>query len=138
MPANDLEAARAYLRALDLTYIAEAMCSDYYPLPRWTPQDAAHCLQLYKNFLWLHKIHPGTPFVPTREIDEFWHHHILYTKNYLRDCQQIFGHYLHHQPAKPGENDGELADHYARTKELYLLEFKQPLSLIIDLSATTA
>ena len=132
-----VDAARTYWHTLDLTYLADVMCADSYPLPRWTQSDALRCVQLYKNFLWLNKLHPGTALVPTREIDECWHNHILYTKNYLHDCLHLFGHYLHHDPKKPGDDDAALAQDYLHTKALYLQEFNQPLSLIIDVSTAT-
>lgn len=124
-----LAAARDYLNALDLHYIIAAMCAPEYPLPRWQLKDAEHCCQLYKNFLFLQKKHGSMPLVPTREIDEFWHNHILYTKAYFKDCEQIFGHYLHHEPASPIEDTGQLLDQFKLTKQLYLEEFGQPLIL---------
>lgn len=124
------EYAREYLARLDLNYIVEKMCHASYPLPRWTKQDALQCMQFYKNFLLLNKLHHGTPLVPTREIDEFWHNHILYTKEYMQDCEQLFGHYLHHRPATPGKDDTGLAADYQRTKELYLAEFGEVYGLI--------
>jgi hypothetical protein len=124
-----LDAARHYIDQLDLTYIINAMCAPQYPLPRWTLADASHCCQLYKNFLYLTKKHLPVALVPTREIDEFWHNHILSTQHYFRDCANIFGHYLHHQPTTPDENPHKLVDDFQRTKQLYFAEFKQPLVL---------
>jgi hypothetical protein len=124
-----IEFARDYLKRLDLNYIAELMCSEQYPLPRWTYEDAQRCCQLYKNFLFLIKKHLPLSLVPTREIDEFWHNHILYTRNYLRDCEQLFGHYLHHEPATTGENPAQLIKNFVLTKQLYWEEFKEPLVL---------
>lgn len=118
-----LEAAKDYLDQLDLNYIAKAMCAPEYPLPRWQEDDALRCVQLYKNFLYLQKKHLPQPLVPTREIDEVWHNHILYTQQYFRDCEQIFGHYLHHAPASPTEETAKLVDDYLRTKALYFAEF---------------
>lgn len=126
---DGLEEVRGYIDELDLSYIIEAMCAAHYPLPRWTLSDAEHCCQLYKNFLFLLKKHLPVSLVPTREIDEFWHNHILYTKNYSRDCERIFGHYLHHEPASPTENAEELVSNFQLTKQLYLQEFGQPLVL---------
>lgn len=105
------------------------MCSPAYPLPQWTLADATHCAQLYKNFLFLKKKHSHLSLVPTREIDEFWHNHILHTKNYWHDCMQIFGYYFHHEPASPNDNTQQLIDDYLITKQLYLEEFKTPLQL---------
>jgi hypothetical protein len=129
-PRNiSLDEARRYIDQLDLSYIVEAMCAPHYPLPRWTLSDANHCCRLYKNFLYLFKKHLPFPLVPTREIDEFWHNHILYTQQYFRDCENIFGHYLHHAPASPADNPQQLIDNFQVTKRLYLEEFNQPLVL---------
>lgn len=125
-----LAAARDYLASLDLGFIVETMCSESYFLPRWTRDDALHCCQLYKNYLWLQKIHLNETLVPTREIDEFWHNHILHTKFYFRDCLAIFGTYLHHNPAAVDENLAQLAGDFLKTKELYLAEFSEPLQWV--------
>lgn len=130
MSVVSLDAAKKYLAALDLNYIVQAMCAETYALPRWTASDAMQCGKLYKNFLYLQKKYPHTGLVPTREIDEFWHNHILYTENYFADCQQIFGHYLHHQPVSGEVDEEAISIAFAQTKLLYLEEFKQPLLLI--------
>ncbi len=122
-----LEAAREYLQQLDLNYVVNSMCSPHYPLPRWTEEDALHCCQLYKNFLLLMKKHQPAPLVPTRHIDEFWHNHILYTKQYFHDCEQIFGHYLHHEPASPSDHPDNLIEAFQQTKRWYFEEFGQEL-----------
>ena len=119
--------ARAYLDQLDCGYIIDAMCAESYPLPRWTREDATHCCKIYKNYLWLIKIHPNATLVPTREIDEFWHNHILYTKRYTDDCQQIFGYYLHHNPLSPNEDTTKLIREFSLTKQLYLETFNEAL-----------
>ncbi len=122
--------AQAYIEKLDLSYIIEYMTSDRYPLPRWTLADAKHCVQLYKNFLFLIRKNEGEFLVPTRNIDEVWHNHILYTKNYLHDCMNIFGHYLHHDPEMPGDDPQKLIENYKKTKALYFKEFNQPLNVL--------
>lgn len=123
------EEARDYLHQLDLTYIADSMCASHYPLPRWQLADALHCAKLYKNFLLLQKKNASVPLVPTREIDEFWHNHILHTQQYFQDCARIFGYYLHHQPVSPRDNTEQLIADFTRTKELYFAEFNEPLTV---------
>lgn len=122
-----LEAACTYIEQLDLSYLITAMCADTYPLPRWTQEDAERCAKLYKNFLLLLKAHHPEPLVPSRHIDEFWHNHILYTKNYTRDCLHIFGHYLHHEPADPTTSTEALVNDYLKTKRYYLERFGEPM-----------
>lgn len=125
-----LNDARTYIEQLNLDYIVETMCSVSYPLPRWNLSDAEHCRLLYKNFILLQKIHITEQLVPTREIDEFWHNHILYTQQYTIDCKHIFGRYLHHAPASPGDNPKDLINQYQKTKDYYFQEFNVPLQLI--------
>lgn len=125
-----IEDATFYLQQLDLSYIIDAMCAASYPLPRWTVADATHCATLYKNFLLLFKLCPNSKLVPTRYIDEFWHNHILYTKNYHHDCAHIFGHYLHHEPATPGEDAKRLIDDFLKTKQLYLDFFHHAMDVL--------
>mgnify|MGYP000110678295 CR=1 FL=1 len=80
---TSLAEAKIYLENLDLSYISNLMCSLHYVLPRWSKKEAEFCAQLYKNFLWLNKKYgAGNQLVPTKEIDEFWHNHILYTQNF--------------------------------------------------------
>lgn len=125
-----LEQARQYIEKLDLHYIVDAMCAEGYPLPRWVQEEALQCMGLYKDFLLLKKKHISESLVPTREIDEFWHNHILYTQHYFYDCQQIFGHYLHHEPASQDGDKEMLVREYLKTKQFYLDEFKRPLTLV--------
>jgi hypothetical protein len=61
----------------------------------------------YRRFLKLCAKYPDAPIVPTEEVDEFWHLHILDTQRYGEDCKQIFGGMLHHDPyigMVPGED----------------------------------
>jgi hypothetical protein len=39
----------------------------------------------------------------SREVDDVWHTFILFTCEYTDFCSQVFGHYLHHQPATADE-----------------------------------
>lgn len=124
------DAAKKYIQNLDLTYIIENMCSEKYFLPRWSKAEAELCCKLYKNYLLLFKKYLHESIVPTREVDEFWHNHILYTKNYMRDCMNIYGQYLHHEPTSSSENTQILTNNYLKTKELYFKEFGESLKLI--------
>lgn len=121
-----LHATRAQLDALDLTYLVDTVCSPLYPLPRWQREAAEHTLKRYKNFLCLQHRHRDTPLVPKKDIDEFWHNHILFTENYTRDCLTIFGYYLHHRPALPGDDLNELKAPFEHTKALYEASFQEP------------
>jgi hypothetical protein len=52
----------------------------------------------YRRFLYLMKTYPNEHTSPLVDVDTFWHYHILDTKKYAADCQQVFGYFLHHFP----------------------------------------
>lgn len=82
---------------LDLEPIVElAMTSE--AGPRWSRENALVAAELYRSFLWLCWAYPGENIVPNTIVDQFWHLHILDTKRYAADCDEIFGHMLHHNP----------------------------------------
>lgn len=64
----------------------------------WDEVMARQAEQEYRQFLHLIKTNPGKALVPTEKIDEFWHLHILDTIKYAKDCEAIFGYFLHHDP----------------------------------------
>lgn len=85
---------------------------------------------LYRRFLVLHALYPNEDFVPTKQIDEFWHQHILDTRNYAQDCEFLFGHFLHHDPyfGINGDDDrlrNEQA--FAWTQAIWQSTFGEPL-----------
>lgn len=85
----------------------------------------------YKRYLILNLIYPNEQNVPSKEIDEFWHYHILDTHKYAEDCQQTFGYFFHHFPyfGLRGEEDAKnLHEAFEQTKFRFEQEFGQPLS----------
>ena len=92
----------------------------------------------YRRFLTLMAKYPDATIAPTMDIDEFWHYHILDTLKYAEDCQNVFGHFLHHFPylGMRGEDDTAVHDAAGETmQKLYEEEFGEPLS---DLTAPNA
>jgi hypothetical protein len=92
----------------------------------WSREIADRLEVEYKRFLTLHAKHPETTIVPSKEIDKFWHGHILDTMKYAEDCDVTFGYFLHHFPylGLRGEEDAaqqQLADQ--ETQRLYEQEF---------------
>lgn len=82
------------IRALDLEPIKFKLIKE----KGWSLQRADTVEQLYKAYLTLFALYPKEEHVPTADIDEMWHSHILDTHKYMADCQDIFGFYLHHYP----------------------------------------
>ena len=52
----------------------------------------------YKRFLILLVRFPDQVIAPTKDVDKFWHGHILDTMKYAEDCEEVFGYFLHHFP----------------------------------------
>src|ERR1700722_4186350 len=129
MKDSTLEKAIAYIKALDLSHLVKKITHKNYFLPRWTEEDALFGIHLYKNFLILLRKYPKKTFVPTREIDEIWHNHILATKQYHQDSQAVFGYYYHHDPTDPDDNEmhEKLVTLFEQTKIFYFKEFGEHL-----------
>ena len=86
----------------------------------WNPQQTQQVMLKYRMFLLLVFLSPNMTIVPTREIDEVWHHHILDTNKYASDCQKLFGRLLHHFPyfgLRSDEDRQNLDIAFAQTKE---------------------
>ncbi len=66
--------------------------------------DLERAEDLYRKFLTLCAKFPQTSFVPPRLVDHVWHAHITFTRQYMADCELLFGGYFHHNPAAEGED----------------------------------
>ena len=66
--------------------------------PGWTLRKSRLLEKWYRRFLYLISLYPNYGLVPTKELDTFWHTHILDTQKYMDDCQRLFGRYFHHFP----------------------------------------
>ena len=100
--------------------------------PGWTIAKTKLIETWYRKFLTLVKIYPDQTIVPTKDIDTFWHYHILDTRKYMDDCDKIFGNYFHHFPyfGSRGEEDrANLDKTFLVTQELFEKRFgESPLS----------
>jgi hypothetical protein len=89
----------------------------------WAPEFTAMVEKRYRRFLYMTLAYPNRSIVPTKDIDAFWHQHILDTRAYAQDCERVFGQFLHHFPyfGMRGEADARnLASSFEDTKALYL------------------
>ena len=94
--------------------------------PGWSIEKADRVAKKYKAYLYLVHKYPDKKIVPSKEVDEFWHAHILDTYKYMVDCDAIFGSYLHHYPYYGMQDEADkqdLTDSFKNTYELYLKEF---------------
>ncbi len=103
--------------------------------PGWTLEKSRLLEKWYRRFLYLVFLYPNYGLVPTKELDTFWHTHILDTQKYMDDCQGLFGRYFHHFPyfGLRGEVDRRnLERAFEETDALYVKHFgESPRSLKI-------
>ena len=64
----------------------------------WSQERADLAERDYKRYLAITHATGGYQPVPNADIDRFWHEHILDTRRYARDCEDLFGEFLHHYP----------------------------------------
>jgi hypothetical protein len=83
-----------FAAGLDLAPIKYKLLKD----KGWTLERANRVEPQYKAFLFLIGSKVRAEFVPTFDIDEMWHAHILDTRKYMTDCARWFGEYIHHYP----------------------------------------
>ncbi len=128
-----MEIAINYINSLDLSYLSERLVNKH----QWELKDAEDSVRRYKNCLILLVKYPGTAFIPTPDIDEVWHAHILHTKEYLRDSKEIFGRFLHHDPVTTKTTDErkqEMNHNYIKLAQLYEREFHELYPQYLDFS----
>src|SRR5262245_22370497 len=90
---------------LDLDYLGRKLLEDDAFEARrrngerlWDEQRVERALHEYKQFLALMRWNPEVFLVPSEDIDELWHTHVLNTARYEADCETIFGYFQHHFP----------------------------------------
>ena len=93
-------------------------------------EKADELIEKYRRFLKLCAMYPERSIVPSKEIDQVWHVHILDTAKYAADCDAIFGFLLHHFPyfGLRGAADLEhLHNEAAETRQLYMEHFSEDM-----------
>lgn len=76
----------------------------------WDEERVARALHEYKQFLALMHWYPDAVLIPSEDIDDVWHTHVLNTARYQQDCEAIFGSFQHHAPSS-GDSEEVLDEH---------------------------
>lgn len=103
----------------------------------WEDRDASEAIRRYKNFLILIVKYPDQLLAPAPDMDEAWHNHILFTREYSIACEEIFGGYLHHTPAQSSHPDekGRMERAQQHTADIYQKEFNESYHLGLDVAS---
>lgn len=119
-----IDAAMKIIDRIDFSKINDKL-ETYY---NWDKKKVLIINDLYKKFLALHVSYPNVTIAPSEILDEYWHMHILDTIAYHKDCETIFGRYLHHYPYFGLEGDSDkLDDAFGVTKRLFAIHFNTNL-----------
>ena len=117
----------AAIDALDLDSV-KARLMDPVLGEGWSQDYADSIESAYKTYLTMlakYQEH-AEEIMLAKDVDEFWHTHILQTMKYMDDCQKVFGTYLHHAPHIGEVTAADLQKREAlaeKTRELYAREF---------------
>ncbi|WP_145534517.1 glycine-rich domain-containing protein [Yersinia thracica] len=131
-----LESAVNYIDSMEFVELKNKLSRQDPLISRvWTLDELNLTEQYYKNFLYLNKKYGEKikVIVPTLSIDEFWHHHILDTRSYFKDCQGIFGYYFHHYPYFGMRSDDDyknLNEAFEITQVIYEEEFGERIKAV--------
>lgn len=94
-PRLSTEEKVAAIKALDLSLV-RTKCAERND---WGSERALRAETEYREFLTILAEHPRETISPwSKDLDLFWHEHILDTKRYAEDCQRIFGKMVDHDP----------------------------------------
>lgn len=85
-----------------------------------TIEQATAAIEKYRHFLVLVYLYPDRTIIPSKMVDFVWHQCILFTMKYEKDCMEVFGYFVHHDPFGITDNaDGQtLETAFAETCQL--------------------
>jgi hypothetical protein len=118
------EARTAALRRLwdhDLDAVRDRVAAQHV-MPAAVVDDAV--LEYRKFMSLVFELRRPAMFSP--EVDEVWHAHILFTRDYTQLCQGVFGGYLHHDPFVAGHPRPDLQAAWAKFERAYRTLFGEP------------
>lgn len=118
--AKDVEQVVAAIQALDLDPI-KLKLMDAEEGQGWSREYVERMELAYRRFLTLLVRFPGETIAPTKDLDKFWHGHILDTMKYAEDCENVFGCFLHHFPYFGMRGEDDAANLRAAGKNMHSL-----------------
>lgn len=97
----------------------------------WEADKVIETEAIYRKWLVLHKLYDqDVELAPNKQLDDYWHFHILDTRKYIKDCELVFGEYLHHYPyfgLSDAQAAQDLENAFQRTQDLFLKHFGHDL-----------
>ncbi len=86
----------------------------------WSRHHTGRVITEYRKFCYM-AMTSGTPVSPSDQVDQAWHLHLLYTRNYWEQfCREVLCRPFHHQPSRGGpEERHTFQELYAKTLVTY-------------------
>lgn len=92
----------------------------------WTMLYAARVIEEYRRFAFL-LVAAGHMAVPSDQVDQAWHQHLLYTRSWSEFCKTVLRQTLHHDPTKGGAAEKDrFKTGYEQTLQSYRRFFGEP------------
>jgi hypothetical protein len=87
----------------------------------WTKEYSKRVVEEYQKFMYLARTQGNV--TPSIQVDEAWHLHMIYTRDYMEFCE-LLGGFIHHGPTRGSKaEDDRYWDQYIRTLILYYHTF---------------
>jgi hypothetical protein len=119
---TELSSALQKVAKLDFSMLNRKLVEEY----GWTAEFCQEVEDLYRKFLALNMRYPDKKICPTGPVDEYWHAHILDTYAYAKDCDTLFGKFLHHFPyfgMRGPEDRANLEAAFEESLDLFVTHF---------------
>ena len=93
----------------------------------WSIGRAVRVVDEYRRFVFL-AVTAGHPVTPSEDVDQAWHLHLAYTRDYWQTfCREVLRTPLHHGPTRGGSAEADRYDEqYRRTLAAYAATFDAP------------
>ncbi len=130
--SNAVDEINVLINSIDLSMVKQKLMDENEGYG-WDQGYSDHVEMRYRRYLIMLYMAPHSSIVPTKDIDIFWHQHILDTRAYANDCLRVFGFFVHHFPyfGMRGENDAkDLLSSFENTKAYYKLLFGDDYAVI--------
>jgi hypothetical protein len=124
-PENDVLAA---IQALDLESV-KLRVMDSELGEGWSREYTDSIEAAYKNYLAMLVKYPDDieDIQISKDVDHFWHMHILHTLKYADDCQRLFGNFLHHEPQPREASSADIRKRSELAEQTRRLYRQEPL-----------
>lgn len=99
----------------------------------WSLEKAEDEIQEYKKFMFLATQKASTP---TKNVDEVWHLHLIYTKSYWNEfCKNVLQKDIHHNPGEEESDDVIFERQFSETLEAREFHFGKRKEKLFDKTA---